>query len=63
MNFISITEANDDEPRVSTLAIYRAPQSIKVVGILPHGYHFNPTTSQDRDNLVDYLQSLEYSNE
>lgn len=32
-----------------------------VIGNLPHGYVFNPATARDRDNLVNFLQGIEYT--
>ena len=58
MNFIDIIQTDTEEPRVSTLAAYG--ESLKVVGVLPHGYNFRPTTAKDRDNLVHWLNKLEY---
>ena len=49
------------EPRVSTLAIFnRKPAELYVMGNLPHGYTFKPTTAKDRDRLCNWLESLQY---
>lgn len=56
------TGTGDNSPRVSTLALYgSAPGEIFVLGNLPHGYTFRPTTARDRDALCNWLQSLTYT--
>lgn len=60
--FIGITDSGmgaDSPPRVSTLQITDA--GLCVLGNLPHGYTFRPTTSGQRDKLCNYLQSLDFA--
>lgn len=60
--FITITEAQQNgqkHPRKSTLAI--RSEYLEVIGNLPHYYGFKPATAQDRDLLVDWLSTLDYT--
>jgi len=62
MNFIDIIQTNDEEPRSSTLGISKNyPDSLMVLGVLPHNYTFRPKTASDRDNLIHWLKELNYS--
>ena len=55
------TRGDTANPRVSSLAITdRAPNVLRVVGGLEHGCEFQPKTPAERDELVEYLQSIEY---
>ena len=55
-----------DNSRTSTLitdcaSATRAKQGLRVLGNLPHGYEFLPTTAKDRDRLVAFLSNIDYS--
>ena len=66
MMFIDLIEINEkDHQRESTLVIGASNQkiSLKVLGELPHGYEFKPRREIDRDELVDWLNRLEYKDE
>lgn len=60
VKFIGITESGTGAamPRVSTLQI--TEDGLCVLGNLPHGYTFAPTTARDRDKLCNWLQSQNY---
>jgi hypothetical protein len=73
LRFISLIETNPDKfgfdptvdrPRSSALAVGGSSvpvDSLRVVGVLPHGYEFKPATPDDRDALVEYLEGIVYS--
>ena len=43
MNFIDLLETGNKHPRSSTLGISKnRPDSLAVIGVLPHGYTFRP---------------------
>ena len=44
--------------RVSTIELEGS--EIKVVGVIPHGSSFHPLTSEGRDCLVEFLNSIKY---
>ena len=55
-NYVSIKQTAGEENRISTLDI-RKDDGIFVIGILPHGYGFEPKTTKDAKALIKYLQS------
>jgi len=65
MMFIDLIELNgkpEDRPRQSTLMIGGSGQhgGLEVIGVLPHGYEFKPFKAADRDELVGWLNRLDY---
>mgnify|MGYP000224026021 CR=1 FL=1 len=61
--FISLTEMHRGKcSRTSSMILggELSPDAITVIGNLPHGYDFQPTTAKDRDKLVEFLTKLEY---
>ncbi len=64
IEFIDIIETNPSNPewpRQSCFSLTdREPNSLRVVGVLPHGYEWRPRTSQARHELIAWLSSLEY---
>ena len=68
MLFIDIIETNnlpDTRPRQSSLVIGGSRQTggLEVLGVLSHGYEFRPRRAKDRDELVDWLNRLQYNGE
>lgn len=69
LRFINILETNTYReskflPRTSSLAFGSSgmPEgSLRVVGVLPHGYEFTPSSEADRDALVEFLEGIVYS--
>lgn len=62
LRFISIASPCG---RVSSLSIggNQDRGCLTVVGNLEHNYQFIPTTAQDRDKLVEFLEGLKYESE
>ena len=52
MKDISINSRDSD--RRSTLLIEGG--KLAVLGVLPHGYTFEPSSAKDAEKLIDYLQ-------
>ena len=68
MMFFDIIETNATDkthPRQSSLMIGGSRQNggMEVLGNLPHGYEFKPRRAIDRDELVGWLQRLDYPQE
>ncbi len=53
------TDPTDSEwPRMSSLRI--KPDSLTVIGELPHGYEWRPRTNAQRDKMIAWLSTLSY---
>lgn len=64
MKFISITRIDRGNFSTSTLTITdRQPDALGVLGVLPHGGYFKPSSNADRDALVEWLQSRDFEQE
>ncbi len=59
LEFISVV---DETGRTSSLALNHGGKNdtLRVVGVLSHCSEIKPTTSQDRDKLVNFLNSLKF---
>ncbi len=62
MQFIDIIATDKEHPRQTSLMIGGSRQNggLEVLGNLPHGYEFKPRREQDRDELVGWLNRLDY---
>lgn len=53
---IGTFNADDEDLRQSSLLVSERRDALQVVGVLPHGYEFQPASIEQADRLIRWLE-------